>query len=333
MVFMNIIYYFFGLGGGLLLSGGIFLLMMQAVVRHWEDRYRDPFTRPVLRPAGFSCQQRREAAIDNATEWCGGFFCALMFGIGFLAAKGFPPIAWPFFGLFSAIAGYVCGRNMQHYLNESRRLRLGFLGEVAVAEELAKLPNQEWQVFHDVPMRSEDGKEFNIDHVVIGPPAIFAIETKAWSKFRLRMKKDYRLRVEGDEVIFPDEQRKEAPLKQAKGAAASLSVWLTHKTGEKPWVHPQVVTPGWAMSYSGQQNKQICEVNCLRAFLQQTEGELSAERRSEMAAALDEKCRTLTFEKTGNFLSTYSHHAPPASGATSSQPTAAKTPAANAQGV
>ena len=311
MAFMDIIYYFFGLGGGLIASGGIFLLMLQGVVRHWEDRYRDPFTRPVCRPAGYGCQMRREESLDSATEWCGTFFCAVMFGFGFLAAKEFPPIGWPIFGFFAATAAYVCGRQVQHHLNQARSSRLGFLGEVAVAEELAKLPNQEWQIFHDVPMRGDDGSEFNIDHVAIGPPGIFAIETKTWSKSRLRMKKDYRLRVEGDQVIFPDEQRKELPLSQAKGAAVALASWLDEKTGEKPWVHAQVVMPGWAVTYSGAQNKQLCEIGCIRTFLQNTEGRLSPVRRSELAAAVEEKCRTLTFEKAGNFLSAYSHHAPP----------------------
>ena len=50
----------------------------------------------------------------------------------------------------------------------------GALGEMAVGRELSKL-GPEWMVLHAVPVGSGDS---DIDHVLIGPPGVFTINTK-----------------------------------------------------------------------------------------------------------------------------------------------------------
>ncbi|HKP04193.1 MAG TPA: nuclease-related domain-containing protein [Chthoniobacterales bacterium] len=57
--------------------------------------------------------------------------------------------------------------------NEFRRLNRGERGELHVAEVLEGLRRFGYQPFHDL---KRDG--FNIDHVVVGPAGVFAIETK-----------------------------------------------------------------------------------------------------------------------------------------------------------
>jgi len=59
----------------------------------------------------------------------------------------------------------------------------GARGEEAVARALDRLP-ADWHVFHgvaldDTPLSTGGGAD--IDHVVVAPHAIFAIETKNWS--------------------------------------------------------------------------------------------------------------------------------------------------------
>ncbi len=52
-------------------------------------------------------------------------------------------------------------------------------GERQTADALAMLPASGWFVLHDVRW---PGKRFaNIDHVVIGPPGVFVIDSKAWN--------------------------------------------------------------------------------------------------------------------------------------------------------
>lgn len=57
---------------------------------------------------------------------------------------------------------------------EERRWRIGADGEEAVAAELAGLDDR-WRVLHSVPVGRGDS---DIDHVVIGPPGVFTVNTK-----------------------------------------------------------------------------------------------------------------------------------------------------------
>jgi hypothetical protein len=53
---------------------------------------------------------------------------------------------------------------------------LGAVGEEWTAEELAKL-DASWHTFHDIP-----SKFGNWDHVVIGPPGVFVIDSKFFTQ-------------------------------------------------------------------------------------------------------------------------------------------------------
>lgn len=59
----------------------------------------------------------------------------------------------------------------------------GALGELAVGRELARLDAGDgWVVLHSVPVGSRDS---DIDHVVVGPPGVFTINTKHHSGQRV----------------------------------------------------------------------------------------------------------------------------------------------------
>ena len=66
----------------------------------------------------------------------------------------------------------------------------GAVGERATADALAGLDSQDWVVMHDLawPGRARA----NIDHVVVGPPGVFAIDTKNWSG-RVELKEGHRV--------------------------------------------------------------------------------------------------------------------------------------------
>ena len=55
----------------------------------------------------------------------------------------------------------------------------GAAGERATAEVLALLPGASWTVFHDVQWPGR--RNANIDHVVVGAPGVFVIDSKNWS--------------------------------------------------------------------------------------------------------------------------------------------------------
>jgi hypothetical protein len=103
-------------------------------------------------------------------------------------------------------------------------LRSGILGEEAVADALAVLPSSYW-VLHGVPTGHGD-----VDHVVIGPTGVFALETKAWRGSFYR--KRGQLHCNGKPA--------EHVLRQARGAAGQVRHLLL-EAGVDEWVEAVVV--------------------------------------------------------------------------------------------
>jgi Nuclease-related domain len=112
-------------------------------------------------------------------------------------------------------------------------LRRGILGEEAVADVLAGLPSSYW-VLHGVSTGHGD-----VDHVVIGPTGVFALETKAWQG------KFYRRRGQ----LYCNGKPAEHVLRQARGAAGQVRQLLL-EAGIDEWVEAVVVAARASVSRS-----------------------------------------------------------------------------------
>jgi len=116
---------------------------------------------------------------------------------------------------------------------DPERLRRGISGEEAVAEALAALPSSYW-VMHGVATGHGD-----VDHVVIGPTGVFALETKAWrGSF-------YRRRGQ----LYSNGKPAEHVLRQARGAAGQVRQHLL-EAGIDEWVEAVVVASRATVSRS-----------------------------------------------------------------------------------
>jgi hypothetical protein len=113
------------------------------------------------------------------------------------------------------------------------RLRKGILGEEAVADALSELPPSYW-VVHGVATGHGD-----VDHVVIGPTGVFALETKAWEGAF------YRNRGQ----LYCNGQPAEHVLRQARSAAAQVRQLLL-AAGVEEWVDAVVVAARASVSRS-----------------------------------------------------------------------------------
>lgn len=136
---------------------------------------------------------------------------------------------------------YGCVRAWK-YTDQLIKLKLGRDAELAVASELMKLQSLGYQVFHDV---QADG--FNIDHLVVGPNGVFAVETKGRHKRTNDAKngqKDYVMSFENNQLNFPSWIEKE-PLDQAQRQAKWVATWLNKASGMQLNVMPLLVYPGW----------------------------------------------------------------------------------------
>lgn len=126
------------------------------------------------------------------------------------------------------------------------RLRLGYEAELAMGQELDQLMRKGAAVFHDFPAEG-----FNVDHVLVAPNGVFAIETKGRSKpNRDRGAEDAKVTFDGKVLSFPG-RIETKPLDQARIQAQWLSKWLSSAVGEKVAVKPVVTLPGWFVDRKG----------------------------------------------------------------------------------
>lgn len=84
------------------------------------------------------------------------------------------------------MAGESAGRSARRMRDKADRLsraaerwERGAEGERRTALALAALPSSEWTVLHDLPWPGRP--RANIDHIAVGPPGVFVIDSKNWS--------------------------------------------------------------------------------------------------------------------------------------------------------
>jgi hypothetical protein len=120
---------------------------------------------------------------------------------------------------------------------ELRTMRLGSRGEKVVGQMLEDLRASGYSVFHDIP-----GDGFNVDHVLIGPAGVFAIETKTLSKPKQGSPE---IAYDGSRVIVPGVTLDRDPLTQSRASADHIRDIIERTTGWRVQVRPVVVFWGW----------------------------------------------------------------------------------------
>jgi hypothetical protein len=86
---------------------------------------------------------------------------------------------------------------------------------------------------------------FNIDHVIVGPPGVYAIETKTRRKpIGDKGKAAHKVIFDGGALHYPWGKDTHG-LEQAKRNADHLASWLSSATGEKVRVEAILTLPGW----------------------------------------------------------------------------------------
>jgi hypothetical protein len=128
------------------------------------------------------------------------------------------------------------------------RLREGLKAELMTAQLLMPLAGKGCQVFHDIA-----ADNFNLDHVVIGPYAVFMVETKSRKKPG-KGRQSAQVGYDGKTLHFPDHASAKA-VEQARYQARWLADFLRQAAGEPTPVVPVVALPGWYVNYSRDAHK------------------------------------------------------------------------------
>lgn len=229
-------------GGAAAIIGSLFLGRFSP----FRKKRKSPFTSNFLRAPG---QTLGEKVDDIRTDvllymmigaWGPTVMLAGAFGHAYIAEKRLSWVTVFLYGTTILIGLSWLGRKTYKLGRDLRQQLLGYEGEVAVGQELNQLMAHRFRVYHDFPA---DG--FNIDHVVIGPTGVFAVETKARAKPDTGDgKKDAHLVFDGQRLCFPG-WTETAPLEQAQRQANWLHQWIQRSAAESVPVVPVLALPGW----------------------------------------------------------------------------------------
>jgi hypothetical protein len=194
--------------------------------------------------------------------------------------------AWSFF----LIAMVLCGARILHVSRLLMDYRLGFSGERAVGEELNKLMLDSCLVYHDLVVEN-----WNIDHVVIAPSGVFAVETKTYRKKAKNGEDFFKVRFDGKVLRFPSWTERK-PLEQAKRNAGWLSDTLSKALAEPISVQPIVTLPGWLIIREGKGDVFVLNHREFRqCILKKGPALLSEKQMQQIAYQIEQRCRNVAF--------------------------------------
>jgi len=260
-----------------------------------KSKTRSPLKDKPLRVPGQSVSEEREALLENtvAQPLLLALFLSLIAGLEwyrlYFNMKPSPITYSIAAALGIAYAAFRIWRN----LPKLRSLRQAMEGERAVGQFLERLRENGFQVFHDVV-----GDGFNVDHVLIGPPGVFTVETKTWSKPA----------TGNAQVIFDGETLKigslvpdRDPVVQARAQASWLKKLLLESTGRQFETRPVIVFPGWFVANSGGfRDLWVLEPKALPSFLQRETARLSQDEVQLASFHLSRLIRSVERERNPN---------------------------------
>lgn len=152
-------------------------------------------------------------------------------------------VRWGFGETFFAIGwlaffGYGFWQYQRHYRQHAQASD-GLLAERVTGMQLNRLLAQGCTVMHDLPAEG-----FNIDHVVIAPRGVYAVETKSFRKPKGAGEERHRVGFDGKALRFPDFINTDAPA-QAIRQAQWLAREIRSATGTACPVTAALALPGW----------------------------------------------------------------------------------------
>lgn len=264
------------------------ILRIQRVLKERRAESKTPFKELRRRPAGEALRVKIGVLDEEISD---RIFLLLAMPAGLVVAmfivKPFNFLASLTLVAFSLIWTLAFRGKLLKLLEERRNCQLGYDGERFVGEELSRLIGAGFEIYHDVPF---DG--FNMDHVLVGKPGVFVVETKTKSKpMDESGNKEFEVVFDGKKLHWPwgPESR---DIEQARRNAKTLSEWLTSAVGEVVGASPIVTFPGWWVErkapYDGVyvlNPKEIIKV------CDSKEVKLNEVRIRQICHHLDEKCR------------------------------------------
>ncbi len=273
-----------------------------AVLGAWRYRStraarRDALTQALLRAPGESLRLRMADANWDAAEYAALALFVVPLAAALFApywsAVRFTPLRDPTLALAGCallLQGWLSWR-LWRVLRRARILALAYEAEVAAGHELDRLAPLGYRVFHDVPVEE---RGFSVDHVVIGPAGVFAVETEGRAPPRRGANGagEGEVAYDGETLRFPG-WRETKPLTQAVARADWVRAWLSTAVGETVPVRPLLVLPGWQVKRTAVTGISVLAARRIAHFFQKLEREpkMSEALIQQLALQLERRCR------------------------------------------
>ena len=170
------------------------------------------------------------------------------------------------------VAGLAFARARGGIARRYRHATQGAAGELETAKVLALLPAS-FTVLNDFPLSG-----FNVDHVVVGPTGVWAIETKS---------QPGHVEEREDSVWLNGRPMYRDPRRQARGGAAAIAELVERKTGKRCWVEALVCFPNATVTANGNQAEaRVVERGRLLMCLRLSPMSLARDERDRIAEVL-----------------------------------------------
>lgn len=249
-----------------------------------EKSKRSPLKRRPLRNPGESLQEEMARVLEDQIMPEFSMALILVLLAGWEWWRWFAKVP-PQPVLFTVVAIAVAAYTVRRFFILRRRyraLRLGLEGEKAIGQFLETLRSQGCRIFHDIL-----GEGFNVDHVVIGPHGVFAIETKTYSK---PVRGEAVVKYDGEKVLFNGMEPDRNPVTQARAVRDWVGDLLFRTTGRKWPVRGVIIPAGWYVKSAAEaKGSDIWVLNekALPSFMAQEPVVLKSEDIALAAASLE----------------------------------------------
>jgi len=298
---MSPVYFAFGYVASLL---GLLWVLLFFRRRSRQERAPFPENTRLLRGPGESLRRKVSELDEKILNELGLAFVlpAGAFGVFLYLAiqlQGAAGLLCAALGLLALVTVmFLCVRRLGAHLDRRRNTALGAFGERIVAEHLEPLKAAGHRVFHDLPAgdpsAGSDAAPYNIDHVVVSPSGVFAIETKTRRKGRARVGfMAHEIIYDGRALAYPWGEDQYG-LDQARHQAEWLAGFLQRQLGRPIPVQALLVFPGWMIIRKGRGAVNVLNPKELPAAIAPAAGcpaALDAEGMDLVARQLEARCR------------------------------------------
>lgn len=275
----------------------LFLLALLYALRLYQKqkKLRSPFTKDLLRSPGQSFFVRLDAINEELMVY---FVFALLgplaiysvhFSISYFAAVEEDHLRLIVSGAAGLGIFVYSTYKVIKLRRERKKMRFGYEGALVVGQELDQLMHDGFHVYHGFP-----ADKFNIDHIVVGPKGVFAVETKARSKPNTKKRvEDAPVEYDGRMLYFPKGNDFET-IDQAKLKASWLSNWLGKAIGEPIAARALVALPGWLVKRTSSEGIPVVNPKQFPSLFEHIKPRpLSESMITRINHQIDQKCRDI----------------------------------------